>query len=489
MHIRRFNEASHIKCDKKGGGITNGRDILLPHGPTPNAASVDMNIVSGWPLGGLFPNREYKSRYRLDPDMLLEDLAIEDGWIVIPSGLGLRDTMERYHSGNALMSIGGLSISWVLDLPRCTVELGDQISTVTYVDSITSTTSPYVVDNGVALTDPTAQSISNHFIVKYGALDRGYGRMKHGWFYADVGGTWSWSVDGNDAVEIAIDDGVVASKYSNSSALGQGVLAGNISLAIGWHHLFAYTSDRTDASHPLVWFKRPGDPAWTALANDSADGIIWARGGGPPDKVTFSRNSGFLNVQVSYTDTDYCDVTIDETDFMGGDLSVALETVPRYRPYYINNWRESYMGSSSCPYTMPPKFVNIRGILRFDPISESMFYHESLTPPETTAKFLVSKDGVTWYAWNGTSFVTKVVDSISALQQDGNSMYQINNIDSSDWLTFLGSRRVCFAMFTGEPPLLLTHNGSIFESSSQAYYMLGSRSRIAGTVSAVDRSI
>lgn len=473
---------SSVRTDYLGGGIQNGTDTVVPTGPTPNQPA-DLNIVAGWPLYWLFPNREHASRYSIDASMLLADLDGGTGVLRIPPGLSIMDTMERYVDASVILQIGDLSTKWHMNVPKCEISLGDEYDSVMSTGQIATTTSYYSVDNGVDSADPVAEAISNHFIVQYGALERGFGRMKHGWFYADVGGLWNWSVDGLDAVEVAIDGGVVASKYSNSSAVGQGVLYGSMSLTAGWHHLFAYTSDRSDAAYPKVWFKRPGDPTWTQLAPDASDGIVWCRGAGVPDYVSFDKSGGFLTIGASYAPGVSCTVSVLQSDFGGGPLSVSSETVPRYRTYYTNAWADSSAVSIPCPASRPPEFVGIRGVMEFGPISEMLFYLEDTPVPTYVQKLLVSGDGIFWYRWNGTSFSATSADSIEELLANGTSMYDLNNVPESAWTTFVGAKKTCKVMFTGHAPLALIRNNKLLMAQAGAEYIVGTKSIMSGTVS------
>jgi hypothetical protein len=377
--------------------------------------------------------------------------------------------------------------------PEATVRIDDSSNT----DRFGSLHLPYInsyhnLDLGTDLTNPDDAGISNHYIVKYAALDRGYGRAKHGWFYADVGGTWSWTVDGYDVVELAIDDGVVASKYTDSDLAGIGVLSGTIDLTVGWHHLFAYTSYRGNSSYPYVGFKRPGDQAWQTLSTDAGDGLIWCNGRVVPESIRLRYNAGNITVIAHYDDSNELDLTFDAATLHSGNLKIDMESLPRYKHYYWFDWRESNRPDYSFPQQMPPIFNNMRMIMEYVPTVEVLFYSE-FSDINYTPKFVVRPRGLDspgWYRWDGTSFQLTTITSVADLENNGNTMYDINSIKEVDWNNFTGMvDQVVELMFTREPPLALTSNRHLLGSPNEGNFMLTSKNRMQGNIRIDKRDI
>ena len=115
----------HIKVTVDKGSILIDDTHIIPVGDSPLPLSSSINIVSGWPLRGIFPNRLYDSRIRLDASMLAEDLAITNGKIHIPQGIRWDDDLAKYHSVVANLNISNLNVSWNMDITKCSLSIGD----------------------------------------------------------------------------------------------------------------------------------------------------------------------------------------------------------------------------------------------------------------------------------------------------------------------------------------------------------------------------
>jgi hypothetical protein len=435
----------------------------------------------------------YDSRYSIDVSMLLEDLAVEEGYMArLPtSTMGAR---HWFYDLSYNFRIGNLIANWNLLLPEATLSLDDLRNTGRFGDdSIPHTDSYLSLDLGTALSNPDDANISNHYIIKYAALDRGYGRARHGWFYVDVAGLWSWTIDGYDALELSIDDGVVASRYSNAAPVGLGILSGTIDLSVGWHHLFGYTSERSNSSFPQMAFKRPGDLSWQTLSTDASDGIIWCNARIVPDRIKFRYNAGNITAIVSYDDQNELDLTFDATRLHSGQIGLDMESIPRYKPYYWGNWRESTRVDYPFPTTMPPILRNIRGLLQYVPTVELLFYSE-YSDIDYTPRFVMrprSAGGIpNWYRWDGSSFQLTTITSVADLDNNGNTIYEINNISLTDWDSFTGvADRVVEIMFTREPPLMLASNRRLLGDPNESNFMLSTKNRMQGDIRIEKRDI
>lgn len=482
---------SNIQVEYDRGSILNGTTYIVPVGRSPLPIKDSASIISGWPLYSTYNNIPYESRYNLDVPMLLEDMAYGDCFIHrLPStNIGSRHT---FYSLSYNLRLSNLVLSWNLSVPDAKITIDDDNIEGRFGDDKLPSIDSYMsLDLGTDLTDPNSAGISNHYIVKYGALDRGYGRAKHGWFYADVAGLWSFSIDGNDACEISIDDGVVASKYTNSGLAGTGVLNGNIDLSIGWHHMFAYTSDRSNSAYPSILFRRPGDTSWQNFTIDSSDGLKWANSRIVPDKIKLTLNAGDITAILSYDDLNELILTFDQTKLHSGNIKVDLDSLPRYKHYYWFGWRESTMVDRSFPVSIPPYFNGIRMIMQYVPTVEVLFFPE-YTNIDYTPKFLVRPrtDGSGWYAWDGSNFVSRSVASIADLDNAGNTIFDLNNIQGSDWNNFTGiDDQVVELMFTKEPPLVMASNRKLLGNPTEAEFILTVKDRIQGNVRVEKREI
>jgi len=482
---------SNIQIEYDRGSILNGSTYIIPVGRSPLPIKDSASVISGWPLYFTYNNIPYESRYNLDVSMLLEDMTYGDCSIerLPTTNIGNRHT---FYSLGYNLRVSNLILSWNLFIPEATITIDDETISGRFGDDKLPSTYGYLtLDLGSNLTNPNDAGISNHYIVKYGALDRGYGRAKHGWFYADVAGLWSFSVDGNDACEISIDDGVVASKYTNSGLSGKGILNGEIDLSIGWHHLFAYTSDRSNSAYPSIWFRRPGDSSWQDITQDQSDGLIWSNSRIVPNNIKFSSNAGNITAIIHYDDTNELALTFDQTKLHSGNIKVDLDSLPRYKHYYWFDWRESNRSDRSFPISIPPYFNGIRMIMEYVPRAEVLFFPE-YTMINYTPKFLVRPriEGIDWYSWDGTNFVQRTVTSIADLDNAGNTIFDINNISESDWLNFTGNDDyVVELMFTKEPPLTMASNRKLLGNPTEAEFMLSVKNRIQGNVRVEKREI
>ncbi len=461
-----------------------GTSCVLPIGPNPRGIHLEdgINTITGWPLYYHFPNISYETRYKLDQTMLLEDLAISNAQIMIPEFYS--SGFDRMIDQSISFDISNLSVGINLCVPggRVSIEGAETHAVLNNINVVTKD-GPYVHSNQVALTDPTSSDITNHHIVKYGALDRGYGRMRHGWFWADVSGEWAFSVDGLDVAEIVIDDGVVSAKYTNSAIAGQDVLNDTVDLGVGWHHLFAYTSDNANTTYPTVRFKRPGDPSFSNLTNDDTDGLVWNRSCVIPTKLILQENAGEITATSYYDGDNNILLTFDASELIDGFVSLTKNTIPRYRPYYEYSWKESSLNMSSSTDSNPPKFENMRMVAEYDPITEIIIYLEHTNMSDYSPSFLVShSETLSWFKWNGSSFELDPVDSVQSLQDTGNSVFELNNISKSDWESFLpsGGRRMISLMFTNDAPLFMTYHRRLFDGITDAEYLVGTSNSISG---------
>ena len=491
MDLITNKEFDHIRVDKDQGSILVDDTYIIPIGPTPLYATNDsINVISGWPLRGVFPNQRYDSRIEIDKDIFLADMVISPCRVHSPRGLRWTDDMALCHTISPRLSISNIDVTWSLCSSQYSIKIEDESVESSSILIQATADSYYIRDNGNNLTDPIVEGISNHYIVKYAALDRLYGRMKHGWFWADTSGTWQWSVDGTDVVEIAIDDGVVASKYSNSAAVGVGVLYGSVDLVVGWHHMFAYTSDRADAAKPEVWFKRPGDTNWNELSTDNSDGLMWNRTAESPSYTEFSYTAGNITASLYVDQVDPTNLIFDADLFNSGPVSIEMETVPRYSPYYTLDLRESTLEALPAPTSLPPRFENMRAILYFYPLAELVFYSEFTEAQEFDPRFVISPvgGGTQWYMWDGAAFQTVTINSVDDLLTLGNDLYSINHVPESAWSGLL-SGEPCRLMFTGETPLLATYHKGVFSGMSHAEYIIGNRAHLSGNIRVQRRSI
>lgn len=502
MDLLGQREYSNVQVKKDGRGFVSGVSSIIPIFDTPivhdlvgGVSYVDTRGVvplSGWPLYNIFPNILYNTRYHLDTNMLEEDLAVTDAYIYFPTNIVVNN-LERFYSTVFNFNFSNLILSYDIGVPRCfiniesnyTSQLFNNIETVKH-------TSYYEYDNGVALTDPTTVLITNHHAIKYSALDRGYGRMKHGWFWAEVSGSWTFSVDGLDAVEIVVDEGVVASKYTNSALAGTNVLNGTINLVTGWHHLFAYCSDNSTSTHPVIAFKKPGDVNYTAFTTDATDGIMWNRSSVHPKRTKLRLNAGNITATIEYNDTNTSSLTFSKDTLVSGNFSVSLDTLPRYKPYYLNSWRETQLAVYDTPHTLPPTFKNMRMIMEYHPLAELLCYTSFSKFEDYTPKFAVSFVGSSdWYTWNGSAFVITDVGSVLKLLSFGNSLYEINSVTPAQWTAFLPTTGKTYArlLFTGEPPLAATYSRKVFSGMTYAEYLISTVSHVTGKANIERRQI
>jgi len=493
MELIEAREYNNVQVEMDRGSILNGSTYIIPVGRSPLPIRDSASVISGWPLYYIYPNMRYGSRYHIDVPMLLEDLALDEAYIsnLPTSTMGSR---HAFYSLNYDFRIANLVASWNLLIPEGTIRLDELTITGRFGDNNIPTIDYYhSLDLGTNLTNPNDAGISNHYIIKYGALDRGYGRAKHGWFYADVAGTWSWTVDANDVAEISIDDGVVASKYTDSGTVGIGILSGTIDLSVGWHQMFAYTSDRGSSAYPTVGFKRPGDLSWQYLATDKSDGIVWCNARIVPDSLRFRYNAGNITAILRYDESNELDLTFDATLLHSGNVRANLASLPRYKPYYWWSWRESTRPDYPFPQSMPPIFNNMRCIMQYVPSVETLFYTE-FSIIDYTPRFVLRPrsggDVPTWYRWDGTSFQTTSVASVADLDNNGNTLYELNQISLAEWDNFTGtSDRVVEIMFTREPPLALASNRRLLGDPNEAQFMLSNKNRMQGNIMIEKRDI
>jgi len=494
------------------GSITNGDTHIIPMGDSPLALSDSLNIVSGWPLRRVYPNMEYHSRYHISVAMLMEDLASNaTGYLTIPSGIKLpshdytKDYKSSMFSDWAQLSISNLKVRWNNRVPQAEVSIGDDRSICEpgfYVNEsdvgipLPKLTGGYLVQNyGRALTDPTSAGLTNHYSVIYAGLDRGYGYALHGYFLATTSGTWTWAIDGYDAIEVVIDGGVVVKRFANVDVVSNDQSKwGTIELSAGWHHFFAYTSDKDHSANLQVWFKRPGEVSYTKVVDTGADNMIWAKYAEiPPNRVKFQYNGteGTFTAGVEYDSDRVVSLSFSDSLLLDGNIQIKQETIPRFLPYYLytNYWRESNITKVDQPITMPPRFQNIRGIMEFDPRVELLFYHDSVIFDDFTPKFLVAPKGsLTWYSWTGSAFQSRAVSSVSDLTTYGNTLRELNDISDTDW-DELSTDRIFQLMFTDMPPLALTYNRKLFSGTTAAQYILGTKAHIPAQMRGEIRNI
>lgn len=489
---RFYKRPKHIRINHESQCLYHEGNALTPTGRNPLHTNMEDAIIaiSGWQYAVWYPNITNHSRYYLDKALIQEDTAASTAYV---KGLPHIPPIDNIWGSSIHLSIGNLVMEHNLYSNTCSMSLGNNQDIYTdptppthYQDSFT------FADMGENLTDPTSAGLSNHYMVKYTGLDRGYGRMKSGWFFADVAGSWSWSVDGNDVVEVAIDDKVVASKYSNSAPVGgAGILYGDITLSTGWHHFFAYTSDRSDSSHPLVWFKRPGDSSWNVLASDSSDGVKWSINIQQPSLLSFSSSGGNITATYGFSSTRNASLVFDAATWEDGELKIRHESIPRFYVYYQNNWRSSTQNDYVMMYSPPPIFDGMRVIAKYAPQFEKIISSRQVSK-NGVDRVLVRRKGTTlWYYWDGSSFININPTSIADLDS-GNTWYELNQLTDAEWITLPGSSNmvdVVEIMFTGEAPLFMTSQRRLMGNPSTAKFLMMNKHNIIGEIYAELRDI
>ena len=482
---------SNVQIEYDRGSIPNGDTYIIPIGRSPLPIDDSASIVSGWPLYEMYPNMPYDSRYDINVTMLLEDLSSGEVSIErLPTTL--IQHRDQFYSFEHNFRISNLLFTWDLLAPSGSIRLGDDQSIGTFGDdSIPHSDSYYSLDLGTDLNNPADADVNNHYIIKYGILDRGYGRAKHGWFYADTAGDWSWSIDGYDAVELSVNDAVLASRYIDGDPVGIGTLYGSINLSIGWHHMFAYTSYRSNSSYPLVSFKRPGDASWRTLVTDQGDGMIWSNARIIPRNIRFSYNAGDITAILSYSDAEEINLTFDSSLLHSGNMKTDLKSIPRYKHYYWNDWREYNRPKYLSPRNLPPILKNMRGIMTYVPTVEVLFYSQ-YSYIDYTPKFLVrSRSGNgAWYRWDGSAFQLVSVSSVSDLNGYGNTIFELNSLTDADWnLLMQMDDKAIELMFTEEPPLALASNRRLLGNPTEAEFMLSVKNQLQSDIRVEKRTI
>jgi len=255
--------------------------------------------------------------------------------------------------------------------------------------------------------------------------------------------------------------------------------------------MFAYTSDRSNSSYPLIWFQRPGDSNWTVMTTGEEDGLVWNRTEAIPRAFRFRANAGNITSTIEYDDTNEVNMIFSESLLQSGNIGVTLDTLPRYRPYYWWNWRESTFGDRTVPETLPPVLHKMRGIMEYQPKAEMLCYTEHSTTSDISPRFMVSHNNtLSWYVWDGSTFQIASVASVTDLLTNGNTMFDLNGITEAEWDDFLpDALSTCSLMFTEEPPLALTSNKKVFSGITEAEYMLGTKAHIPANMRVERREI
>ena len=484
----------HIKIYHEGTGYYNDDMFLAPVGRNSPAVlhQEPITAVTGWPLDYWYPNILYRSRYFLDKDMVVADTTNNPARIehIDPKlECGLHTHIDGSH-----ISFGNLHFEHIRGSHTYSISLDDIQDIYTDTDEpVIYDTSYRYVDNGRDLTDPTTVGITNHYLVKYVGLDRGFGRMKVGWFYADTAGDWSWSVDGYDVVEVCIDDKVLGSKYSNSDPVGgAGILYDTINLSVGWHHFFAYTSDRSHAGEPSVWFRRPGGTSWQTLAGDASDGIKWARydlqDGGD---IYVSSSAGSITFAYGSSEQKCASLTFDVTKWSPGEISIYKKQVPRFYSYYSNDWRTSTQERHCCAFSHPPVFDGLRAIAKYAPKIERLISIGPIHRNPNWGVFVRRTNSTQWYKWSSGTFTAVSPTSVDDLRL-GNSWGELNSLSDTDWDSLPGNSdpvTTVDLMFTGEAPMFMTSHKKLLGLTSEAQFMMLTKHSLIGEVYAEIRDI
>ncbi|PIS16090.1 hypothetical protein COT62_00190 [Candidatus Roizmanbacteria bacterium CG09_land_8_20_14_0_10_41_9] len=98
------------------------------------------------------------------------------------------------------------------------------------------------------------------------------------WLNVKYAGTWSFAVDGDDAVEVEVDGVVVGGYYGAHGFCSCQTYGGTISLTAGWHKLIARHEEDGGGEGIIVYYKDPDDAAWSILtsANLAASATLHA---------------------------------------------------------------------------------------------------------------------------------------------------------------------------------------------------------------------
>lgn len=429
---------------------------LMPGVDNPNRDSSFL-IASGWPLKGIWPSVQNKSRFYIDETILTEDLEITSGLIRLHT-LPLHPT-DPIFTCNYQMSIGSLSCEWDVLFPKAKLSNGSNVIEEAKESLIGSEISDLYRDMDFGIDSVDLSSVINHYAVVNYAVERGRGYASVGYFYVDNPGDWSFAVDGQDVIEVMVDGSVVYSRYNTGGASGTQDKSGIISLTNGWKKIWSYCSQ----SLPSVWYQRPGDATWSSLNNS----LSWATPGVHymPTSLSLEKLGSTLRSTLSYNTTNSVVLDVPISEFVGGNLELLTDTEPKAQAYYTENWRNSTVEGN---YSDPPSFQNIRVFTKFHPTLETLTQN-GITVTEFTP-FLFSLDFTNWFRYTaGVGFEVVIINNVTNLREEGNTLLEVTDIPTADWEAFLGTENFCWMMFTGQAPIFLTSISESLNLASNEY--------------------
>ncbi len=98
------------------------------------------------------------------------------------------------------------------------------------------------------------------------------------WMDVENSGTWSFAIDGDDAVEVEVDGSVVASYYGGHGFCNCQSHNGNISLDAGMHEVIVRHEEDGGGEGVILYFQAPDDSSWHTFtsSNLSGDASLYA---------------------------------------------------------------------------------------------------------------------------------------------------------------------------------------------------------------------
>jgi hypothetical protein len=400
---------------------------------------------------------------------LAADLSITSGKIhldTLPT-----HTLDAVTESTYKLGISNLLAEWDMLFPRTKLSMGTASIEATDGSRVyTAAGSLYKSLNYGNYTLDIA-SVLNHYSVKNYAVERGRGRSISGYFYVETPGSWSFSIDGADIIELVVNSTIIYSRYATGTASGTQNKYSTVNLSVGWNKIWGYCS----YAAPTVWYKKPGDSSWTSLNNS----LTWSdqTRSYMPSSLTLTKMGSTL--RTSLTHGVITDVTLDAplANFESGFIGLGTDTSPKAQVYYAQNWRNSTLNGV---FTNPPSFTNLRILTKFEPLNETISQQGMLLTQFTP--FAFSVNNINWFIYDKTTgFTTVIIDNVSDLLEYGNTLLDVTEIPESAWVTFLGVNTYCWMMFTGQAPLFIVSMKSTLNLQANEYALV-SLEKIANRV-------
>jgi uncharacterized delta-60 repeat protein len=244
-------------------------------------------------------------------------------------GAGI-DTSSKYYLNASLDEVRISSIarsgSWISashinqSTPTTFYTVGTQETPVTY-NHPTNHTEMIACFDESTLYEKTITSTSESSLNVADA----YTAMYSTWLYVDTPGTWSFAIDGDDAVEIEVNNTVVASYYGGHGFIGDQTYNGTIALSEGLYQINIRHEEGGGDDGVVAYVKPPGVGTWSILSASNISGYGTLHAYLPDDSVV--QNSSYPSDGLSNTFLDPVEGVIGNArSFDGNGNYVALDS-------------------------------------------------------------------------------------------------------------------------------------------------------------------